>query len=79
MRRLPPNMDWILLGTPEARAVNPILQPHGLKQPGSSFTISWSLLKLMSIELVILYNHLIVCRPLLPLPSVFPRQQGLFG
>ena len=32
MRRLPPNMDWILLGTPEARAVNPILRPHGLKQ-----------------------------------------------
>ena len=30
-----------------------------------SFTISWSLLKLMFIELVMLSNHLILCRPLL--------------
>ena len=37
-----------------------------------SFTISWSLLKLMSIESVMTLNHLILCRPLLLLPSVFP-------
>ena len=37
-----------------------------------SFTISWSLLKLMSIESVMPSNHLILCHPLLPLPSVFP-------
>ena len=37
-----------------------------------SFTISWSLLRLMSIESVILSNHLILCRPLLLLPSIFP-------
>ena len=36
-----------------------------------SFTFSWSLLKLMSIESVMLSNHLILCHPLL-LPSVFP-------
>ena len=36
------------------------------------FTIFWSLLKFMSIELVMLANHLVVCRPLLLLPSVFP-------
>ena len=36
-----------------------------------SFTISRSLLKLTSIELVMLSNHLILCRPLL-LPSIFP-------
>ena len=41
-------------------------------QASLSFTISWSLLKLMSIELVIPSNHLILCCPLLPLPSVFP-------
>ena len=41
-------------------------------QASLSFTISWSLLKLMSIELVILSNHLILCRPLLLLPSIFP-------
>ena len=33
---------------------------------------SWSLLKLMSIELVIPSNHLTLCCPLLPLPSIFP-------
>ena len=32
---------------------------------------SWSLLKLMSIELLMPYNHLILCPPLL-LPSIFP-------
>ena len=36
------------------------------------FTISWSLLKLMSIELVMPYNHLVLCHPFLLLPSVFP-------
>ena len=36
------------------------------------FTISQSLLKLMSIESVILSNHLILCQPLLLLPSIFP-------
>ena len=41
--------------------------------PGSlSFTISQSLLKLMSIELVMPSNHHILCRPLLLLPSIFP-------
>ena len=38
-----------------------------------SFTISQSLLKLMSIELVMLSNHLILCHPLLLLPSIFPN------
>ena len=37
-----------------------------------SSTISRSLLNFMSIELVILSNHLILCSPLLPLPSIFP-------
>ena len=35
-------------------------------------TNSWILLKLMSIELVMLSNHLILCRPLLLLTSIFP-------
>ena len=35
-------------------------------------TNSWSLLKLMSIELVMPSNHLILCRPLLLPPSIFP-------
>ena len=36
------------------------------------FTNSLSLLKLMSIESVMLSNHLILCRPLLLLPSITP-------
>ena len=40
--------------------------------PTLSVTNSWSLLKLMSIELVMPSNHLILCRPLLPLSSLFP-------
>ena len=36
------------------------------------YTISWRLLKLMSIESIMPSSHLILCRPLLLLPSVFP-------
>ena len=42
-------------------------------QASLSFTIFWSLLKLMSIESVMPSNHLILCRPLLLSPSIFPR------
>ena len=46
--------------------------PMNCSLPGfQSITISWSLLKLMTIELVMPSNHLILCRPLL-LPSIFP-------
>ena len=41
-------------------------------QASLSFTISWSLLKLMSIELVMTSNHLILCYPPLLLSSTFP-------
>ena len=41
-------------------------------QASLSFTISQSLLKLMSIESVMPFNHLILCHPLLLLPSIFP-------
>ena len=41
-------------------------------QASLSFTISQSLLRLMSIELVMPSNHLILCHPLLLLPSIFP-------
>ena len=39
-------------------------------QASLSVTVSWSLLKLMSIESVMPSNHLILCHPLLP--SIFP-------
>jgi len=41
-------------------------------QASLSFTISQSLLRLMSIESVMPSNHLILCGPLLLLPSIFP-------
>ena len=41
-------------------------------QASLSITNSWSLLKLMSIELVMPSNHLILCCPLLLLPSIYP-------
>ena len=44
-------------------------------QASLSFTISWSLLKLMSIESVMSSNHLILCCPLLLLPSIFPSNR----
>ena len=42
-------------------------------QSSLSFTISWSLLKLMSTESVMPSNHLVLCHPLLLLPSTFSR------
>ena len=42
------------------------------RQASLSFTISQSLLKLMSIELAMPSNHLTICHPLLLLPSIFP-------
>ena len=50
------------------------LQPHGLQHASFSLCItnSWSLLKLVSFESVMPFNHLILCRPLLLPPSIFP-------
>ena len=42
-------------------------------QASLSITKSWSLLKFMSIESVMPSNHLILCCPLLLLPSIFLR------
>ena len=42
------------------------------RQASLPFTISWSLLKLMSIESVMPSNHLILCHPLLLPPLIFP-------
>ena len=45
------------------------------RQASLTVTISRSLLKLMSVESVMPSNHLILCRPLLLLPSVFPSSR----
>ena len=60
---MPPSLSRVwLFATPETAA----------HQASLSFTISQSLLKLMSIEWVMPSNHLILCRPLLLPPSIFP-------
>ena len=48
----------------------PLIAVH---QASQSITNSWSLLKLMSIASVMPSNHLILCCPLLLLPSIFPN------
>ena len=54
--------------------VSDSLWPHEFvaRQASLSFTISWNLLKVMLIESVMPSNHLILCHPLLLLPSIFP-------
>ena len=49
--------------------VTPWMAAH---QASRSFTISWSLLRLMSIELMMPSSHLNLCHPLLLLPSIVP-------
>ena len=58
------------------QVVSDSLQPHDRSMPCFlSFSVSWSLLKLMSIESAILSTHLIRCHPLLLLPSIFPSSR----
>ena len=49
-----------------------VIQWTSAHQVSLPFTISQSLLKLISIEPAMPSNHLILCRPLLLLPSIFP-------
>ena len=46
------------------------------RQASLSFTVSWSLLKLMSVVSMMWSNHLVLYRPLLLLPSVLPSIRG---
>ena len=48
-------------------------------QASMSFTISQSLLKFMSIESVMPSSHLILCHPLLLLPSIFPSMRVFYN
>ena len=59
---------------PLPRHVRLFVTPWTAARPASlSITNYCSLLKLMSIESLVPSNHLILCRPLLLLPSIFPR------
>ena len=55
--------------------VSDSLQPHAVHQDSLSFAVSWSLLKLMSIESVMPSNHLILCHPLPSCPQSFPASR----
>ena len=61
--------------------VSDSLRPHGPQHARlpSLFTISQSLLKLMSIESVMPSSHLILCHPLFLLPSIFPSIRFFSG
>ena len=48
-------------------------------QASLTFTVSWSLLKCISSESVMLFNHIILCCLLLFLPSVFPCIRVFFN
>ena len=68
--------DWALEGISSVQSLTPVwlsaTPQTAALQASLSITNSWSLVKLMSIESVMPSNHLIFCRPLLLLPSVFP-------
>ena len=68
--------DTLLCSVQFSRSVvSHSLRPHGLyhaRPPCPSPTNSWSLFKLTSIELVMPPKYLILCHPLLLLPSIFP-------
>ena len=68
------NGDFCLL----TQSCPTLCDPMDCSTPGfPSLTISWSLLKLMSIELVMLSNYLILCCPLLLLLSIsFPASES---
>ena len=79
----PNSQTWRIIGNHASSPLDSIVQSlsrvwliatprTAARQPPLSSTISQSLLKLTSIESVMLSNHLIFCHPLLLLPSIFP-------
>ena len=64
---------------PQFSAVQLLSRVWAARQTSLSITNSQSLLKLMSIDLVMPSNHLILCRPLFLLPSIFPSIRVFSG
>ena len=66
-------------GVQSLSCIRPFATPWSATRQASLSIINfWSLLKLMSIESVMLSNHLILCHPLL-LPSIFPSIKVFFN
>ena len=59
-------------GSSVAKSRPTLCDPMGWNTPSLSFTVSWSLLKLISAESVMPSKHLILCGPLFLLPLIFP-------
>ena len=71
--RTPPRSTVGLFFCFRLHAVSDSVTPWtAARQASLSFTISWSLSKFMSIESVMPSNHLILCYPLVLLPSILP-------
>ena len=64
--------DCVIVPQFSCSVVSNSLLPHEAQHARPPITNSWSLPKLMSIESVTPSNHLILCRPLLLLPPIFP-------
>ena len=69
---LPAPFHLLLSSVQSLNHVRLFATPWTARQASLSIINSWSLLKLMTNELVMPSNHLILCRPLLLLPSIFP-------
>ena len=66
-------LNYIFQFSSVTQLCSTVCDPMDCSMPASLFiTNSWSLLKLMSVELVMPSSHLILCRPFLLLPSIFP-------
>ena len=78
LRHLPllPILAFFVIVFQLLSSVQLFVTPWTACQASLSFTISWSLLKLMYIESEMSSNHLALCRPLLLLS--FAQHQGLF-
>ena len=70
---------WMVLVQPLSRVGLFATPWTTARQASLSFTVSWSLLKLMSIEWMTPADHLILCRLLLLLPSIFPSVRVFFN
>ena len=66
-----PDVQFVCCSVPES-CPTPCDPWTAARQASLSFTVSPSLLKLMSIESMMPSSHLILCHPLLLLPSIFP-------
>ena len=65
---------WVLCCCSVAQSCPTLCDPMDCsKQTSQSFINTQSLLRFMSIESVMPSNHLVLCHPLLLLPSIFPR------